>query len=81
VTATLSGWELGKALVATLGGGGEPFKVARPGIDLAWSRADSLRSSSCSADGDLLGCNELLWWSGSWLARGALLCVASAVEL
>ena len=80
VTATVSGWELGIALVAALGGGGEPYKV-RAGIDLAWSRADSLRSSSCSADGDLLGCNESLWGSGSWLARGALLCVASAVEL
>jgi hypothetical protein len=67
VSATVSGWELGRALVATLGGGGGPFKVAHAGIDLAWLRADSLRSSSCSAD--LFGCNESLWWSGGWLAR------------
>jgi hypothetical protein len=48
VTATVSGWELGRVLDAALGGGGGPFKVARLGIDLA---------------------------------RGALLCGASAIEL
>jgi hypothetical protein len=48
VTATVSGWELGRVLDAALGGGGGPFKVARLGIDLA---------------------------------RGVLLCGASAIEL
>ena len=48
MTATVSGWELGRVLDAALGGGGGPFKVARLGIDLA---------------------------------RGALLCGASAIEL
>ena len=66
------------ALVATLDGGDEPFQMARPGIDLAWSCADSLRSLSCSADRDLCGCSAMgdeTLWCGGWLARGALLAV------